>query len=350
MTIIIFILILLVCVLVHEWGHYIVAKKSGMLVEEFGFGIPPRIFSWKKGETVYSINAIPIGGFVKIAGENGQEDGISTDRQFDSKPWYKKTAVLFAGVICNFLLAIILFTISYNVGLPAINDGGTPTITNISQGTPAEKAGLSVGDTIQSIKVGKFDVNLINTKNIYDAIQKNNGPVIISYTNNKKVSQRVSLEPVKKGDIKIIGLGIEPISVIKQPLLKSFNIAIKQSLWITKSISLALFGIIQGLFSEGSSSVSLMGPVGLAKEVAHASTFGLAYLLAFTATISLNLAVLNIVPFPALDGGRIIIVWAEAITKRKMSKTAINVIHTLGFLSLILLMIVLTIGDIRKIF
>ena len=111
MVIILFIIVILVTVLVHEWGHFMVARKSGMIVEEFGFGIPPRLFSWKKGETTYSINALPIGGFVKIAGENGLETAVPLNRQFETKPWYLKSAVLVAGVACNILLAIILFTV-----------------------------------------------------------------------------------------------------------------------------------------------------------------------------------------------------------------------------------------------
>jgi regulator of sigma E protease len=347
MTVIIFILVLLVCVLVHEWGHYITAKKSGMLVEEFGFGIPPRLWSFKRGETKYSINALPIGGFVKIAGENGLETDVPRDRQFDAKPWYKKSLVLVAGVIMNFVLAVVLFAIANVIGLPGITPTGTPTVISVVEGGAVQEAGIEVGDTITSLVVGKKDVSVLDTDAIRTAIQSSKDPVTITYV-HQGVETTKTITPRESDGARMIGVSIEPIGTIKLPFFKAIGSACKQSADLVGQIFSTIGHLVGGIFTGTSSVKGLVGPVGLAREVGTAATFGLTYLLAFTATISLNLAVLNIMPFPALDGGRLVVVWGEAITRRKFSPTVVGIIHTAGFLFLITLMVVLTIGDIRN--
>ncbi len=347
MTIIIFILVLLVCVLVHEWGHYITAKKSGMLVEEFGFGIPPRLWSFKKGETKYSINALPIGGFVKIAGENGLETDVPKERQFDAKPWYVKSLVLVAGVIMNFVLAVVLFGAAYMIGLPGVTENGTPTVISVVKGSPTEKAGVVVGDTIQAVFVDGTKVSMLDTEHLHEAIVASKKDVTISYMRDG-TAHTATLTPVAKDTGKIIGVSIESIGTVKQSLPQAIGHAWRQSVRLLGDIFGAIGHLVGGLFTGQGSVEGLVGPVGLAREVGNAATFGFAYLLAFTATISLNLAVLNILPFPALDGGRLIVVWGEAITRRKFSPTVVGVIHGLGFLLLVALMVILTIGDIRN--
>ncbi len=347
MTVILFIVVLLVCVLVHEWGHFIVAKKSGMLVEEFGFGIPPKLFSWKRGETTYSINALPIGGFVKIAGENGADESIPRERQFDSKPWYLKSLVLVAGVIMNFLLAVVLFTGAYTIGMPGITPDGTPTIVSVVAGSPAQAGALKSGDRVQSVFVDGTKVDTLTTEAIHSAIVESDGPVVINVLRGDERTT-VSITPEGEGDMRMIGLAIEPIGVVKLGFFDAVGQAWTQSVDTVHSILSTLGALVAGIFTHNGASDGLVGPVGLAREVGNAATFGLTYLLAFVALISLNLAVLNIVPFPALDGGRLLVVWCEAITGRKLSPTVTGIIHGLGFLILIGLMIVLTIGDIRK--
>jgi regulator of sigma E protease len=349
-TIIIFIAVLLVVVIVHEYGHFIVARKSGMLVEEFGFGLPPRIWSWQKGETKYSINALPIGGFVKIAGENGEEKDIPKDRQFDSKPWYKKSAVLVAGVFLNIVLAFVFFTIAYMIGLPAPTDSGVPKALVVMQNSPAYEAGIRVGDIIESVSMNGGEITPTNTTTIKGILQSDlntkNSPLTIKFIQNgeEKISI-VTPDP----DTKTIGLGIEKIEKVKQNLPKAMGSAISQIGSISSSILHTLGALVTGIFAGGFSSLGLMGPVGLAKEVGSAATFGFAYLLAFTAAISVNLAVLNIMPFPALDGGRLLVVILEAIFRRKFSQQVVGIIHAIGFLLLIILMVVLTVSDIRKV-
>ncbi len=345
MTIFLFLLILLVTVLVHEWGHFFAAKKSGMLVEEFGFGIPPRLWSWKKGETRYSINALPIGGFVKIAGENGEENGVAPDRQFESKPWYTKTIVLLGGVIMNALLAIVLFTVAYMSGLPAVTPDGTPTVTSVVSGSPVAQSGIVTGDIVHSILVDGIPI-APQTVPLHDAIQKSTRAVTITYMHAGDV-RSVDIVPTISGDNKMIGISVERISIVKESFFQAVKNAWYQVVTISREILATLGTLVWGFVTGHGSTSGLMGPVGLAKAVGSAATFGFAYLLAFTATISINLAVLNAMPFPALDGGRLIVVWGEALTRRKFSAKTVGIIHAVGFVLLILLMVVLTVGDIR---
>ncbi|MCC6199120.1 site-2 protease family protein [Candidatus Nomurabacteria bacterium] len=349
MTIILFVLVLLVCVIVHEWGHFIVAKKSGMLVQEFGFGIPPRLWGKKKGETLYSINALPIGGFVKIAGENDLEEGIPVDRQFESKAWWQKALVLVAGVVMNIVLALVLFFFAYIVGMSTVTDGGTPTIVTVAPQSPAAGAGLQVGDTLQSLAIDDISVTTLSTEAVHAAIVAGGTEVVLTYTRDGQ-QYRVTLSPEGEGESRMIGLGIEPIGVIKYSVGEAARASWQHTWALISAIWGVLADLVSGLFSSGKDAglSNLMGPVGLAREVRGAATIGFAYLLAFTAAISVNLAVLNIMPFPALDGGRLIIVLLEALFGRKFSRTAVGYIHAAGFILLILLMVVLTVGDIRN--
>lgn len=350
MTVIIFILVLLVTVIAHEWGHFFAARKSGMAVEEFGFGIPPRLFSWKRGETVYSVNALPIGGFVKIAGENGLEEGgksvIPPERQFETKPWYKKSIVLVAGVCMNIVLAFVLFTVAYTIGMPSTTPGGVPTVVSVSAGGLVEASGITVGDTITSVVVDGVEVPELTTAALHDAIVASEGSISISYIQQGETKTAI-LELPNTSEDRMIGVAIEPIATVRLPFFSAMYAALLQISSIALGIFQTLGILIAGLFGAGGTE-GLMGPVGLAREVGGAAMIGFTYLLAFTAAISVNLAVLNILPFPALDGGRLVVVLLEALTRRRFSPTVIGIIHTLGFVLLLILMLVLTVGDVRR--
>lgn len=351
MTIIIFLLVLLVCVLVHEWGHFFAARKSGMLVEEFGFGIPPRIWGKKKGETLYSINALPIGGFVKIAGENGLEEGAPIDRQFDAKPWYKKAFVLVAGVVMNLVLALVLFAIAYGLGMPTSVSGGTPTVVAVTPRSPVADAGISVGDTIEKVSVDGINATTISTTELRELIVGGAKEVRITFTHNGVQKEVVVIPEGEKG-ARMIGLGVEPVAVVKATFGQALHASWIQTWSLVGAIWDTVVHLVGGIFVPNTSGGvnNLVGPVGLAQQVKGAAMIGFAYLLAFTAVISVNLAVLNILPFPALDGGRLVVVLLEAVTRKKFSKKVVGYIHAGGFLLLLLLMVVLTVGDIRRLF
>lgn len=351
MTIIIFLLVLLICVLVHEWGHFFAARKSGMLVEEFGFGIPPRLWGKKKGETLYSINALPIGGFVKIAGENGLEDTAPVERQFESKPWYLKAFVLVAGVVMNLVLALVLFTLAYSLGMPTATKGGTPTVVSVSPQSPTAKAGIQIGDTIQKVSVDGINATTIATSDLRELISQKAKAVTITFTHGGE-QKEVTLIPEGAQGERMIGLGVEPIGVMRSSFVQAMHASWIQTWSLVGAIWDTVAHLVGGIFVAGDQGgvSDLVGPVGLAQQVKGAATIGFAYLLAFTAVISVNLAVLNILPFPALDGGRLLVVLLEAVTKKKFSRTVVGYIHATGFLLLIFLMVVLTVGDIRKLF
>ncbi len=348
MTIIIFIIVLLVTVIVHECGHFFAARKSGMTVEEFGFGIPPRLYAWKKGETTYSINALPIGGFVKIAGEDGTEHGIPFEKQFESKPWYLKSIVLVAGVVCNILLAIVLFTAAYTIGMPVASDHGTPTVVSIVSGSPSEKSGIEVGDVITSVTTSTAMVsNPVTTENLHAAVIKSEGPITVTYK-HANATHATTITPTGEGDARVIGIAVEPVVQQHLPFFTAIKAAAEQT-WITGGeIFATLAGLIRGIFHHNNAAAGLVGPVGLAQEVGSAASIGFTYLLAFTAAISVNLAVINIMPFPALDGGRLVVVLLEAITRKKFSQKTVGIIHFIGFLILLGLMLLLTVGDVRR--
>lgn len=346
-TIILFIIVLLVTVIVHEWGHFIIARKSGMIVEEFGFGIPPRLFSWKKGDTTYSINALPIGGFVKIAGENGLESNIPVDKQFESKPWYLKSAVLVAGVVCNILLAILLFTAAYTIGMPVASDHGTPTVVSVVSGSPSAQSGIVVGDVVTGINTNNGTLTTIDTTALHNAIVTSSGPVVISYNHLGK-NRSVTIVPTGNRINRVIGIAIEPVIQERLGLVSAFKAACQQTYITAGEIFTTLGSLLGGIFHHNGTAGNLVGPVGLAQEVGSAASIGFTYLLAFTAAISVNLAVLNIMPFPALDGGRLIVVLLEAVFRRKFSQNTVGIIHAVGFVVLLALMVVLTVGDVRR--
>ena len=349
MTIILFIIVLLVVVLVHELGHFIAARKSGMTVEEFGFGIPPKLWSWKRGETTYSINALPIGGFVKIAGENGLEDGTALDKQFESKPWYKQSIVLVAGVLCNILLAIFLFTISYSLGTPTISPTGVPTVIHVADNSPIEESGIKVGDIIKEVSKNNIVVSNPDTAAFKTLISSSTDPIVITYIHEKE-TKSATVSPRDTNGTVALGIGVEKITLEHTSVPKAFVKALNQTGYITSSIFKTVGGLLEKLVTGEKQTEQLIGPIGLAKEVRNASAVGFAYLLSFTAMISINLAVINILPFPALDGGRLIIVLLERLFKRKFSKKVGGIIHASGFILLIGLMIILSVGDVRRLF
>lgn len=346
LLILLLIAVLLVTVLVHEWGHFFAAKKSGMIVEEFGFGIPPKLWSFKKGETEYSINALPIGGFVKIAGENGIDESLPASKQFDTKPWYLKAVVLVAGVVCNVLLAFVLFTAAHLIGMPSQVEGGTPTVIYVGTKTPASEAGIQVGDQIKSIVADGNKMQVLSTESLRNAVMESSSPIAITYSRAGE-EKTVSVMPAQKGTSRMLGIAVESIGTQKDTFFPAMKHSVQEIGNLISRIWSVLVALVGSLFTHNAAPDDLSGPVGLAKQVGSAASFGFAYLLAFTAAISVNLAVLNIMPFPALDGGRLLVVFLEAITRRRFSQKVVAYIHAAGFLILIILMIVLTISDIR---
>lgn len=361
MTIIIFIIILAVLILVHEFGHFIVARKFGIRVDEFGIGFPPKLlslFKWK--ETEFTLNAIPFGGFVKIFGEdpdNESIEGPDRDKSFALKNRAIQAAVLFAGVFFNILFAWILFSVGFIYGMPAVLDEPDPTgnsklmILNVLPNSPAEKAGISMGDEIISVTSGENILEEINPLGISNFINQSQGEITISLLRDEeeKVLEILPTEGIIKERI-AIGVDMGYFSILKLPIHEAF--------WEgTKRTGILLYAVTIGLWEFLSSAVlgkadfsQIAGPVGIVGLVGDASNMGFIYLVNFTAIISLNLAIINLIPIPALDGGRLFFVLIEAISRKRINPSISNTLNALGFLILIGLMVVVTFFDISRLF
>jgi len=366
MNILIFLIILLVLVLVHEFGHFFTAKKFGIRVDEFGFGFPPKIFGKKIGDTLYSFNLFPIGGFVKIFGENPDEEntnGPDAKRSFVNKPKYKQAIVLFAGIFANFILAWLLFSFGFMSGLPT-SIGSQPkgyelkdvnlVVVSVLPKSPAEISGLKSGDKIVSIKSDNDIVSNINPDSLKSFILSHGEKEIeFGYLrgNNENINS-IKITPTKKGNETqpSIGISMDEIGIAKLPVLKAFWEGMKLDLSVTKGTFVGLYTLIKdGILGKGSLA-SVAGPVGMVGIVGDAYKFGFAYLLSFAAIISVNLAIINLIPFPALDGGRLLFLLIEKIKGSRINPKIANTANFIGFALLIIFMIVITYHDIVKLF
>lgn len=369
MSVIIFIIVLGVLIFVHELGHFLVAKKSGIRVDEFAIGFPPQIFSFKKGGTKYALNLIPFGGYVKIYGENAEDESVdpnSKDSFVNKSPWIQ-AAVLIAGVTFNVVFAWFLFLIVLMAGSPTIVDQSNRdfikdakvTITNVYENSPAGIAGLKAGDSIISIsskdKNGKtektFTGSEVTVKNVQETIVNSSGAVKFGISRVGQESE-ISIEPKQGivGDKQAIGVSLEEIGTYALPAHKAFIQSFIMTGNATQMIAVSLVTFLGKAVTGHASLNEVSGPVGIVGIVGEAASFGFIYLLSFTAFISINLAVLNVLPLPALDGGRLVMVLIEGVTKKKIKPTIVNWVNGLGFLVLILLMIVITVNDVIKLF
>lgn len=357
MAVVLFIFILCVLVLVHEYGHFISAKKSGMHVEEFGIGYPPRAcVLFKKNETLYTLNWIPFGGFVKIAQEDGATDVVDP-KGFTSKKWWVKSIVLSAGVIMNFLLAWLLFSVAFSVGIKTelTNDQSASDakvyITHLESALPAKEAGLSVGDEVVSITIGDTVLADPSVETLKDLLkEKKDTPAEFSVISKDGENKTIEVKPlVKEGSIQpILGIAISRIGTVRLPFYQAVGKGFTTSGYIVGQIFSSFGTLIHDTFLGKADLSTLTGPVGIVGVVGDAYRFGLVQLLTLTAMISLNLAVLNILPFPALDGGRLLFVLIEAGTKKTIPAKVQGIVNMIGFLLLISLMIFITYKDIAK--
>ena len=364
MSVVIFIIILLVLVLVHEFGHFFTAKRFGIRVDEFGFGFPPRLFARKFGGTEYSLNLLPIGGFVKIFGEDPNEEnmnGPDAGRSFVNKPKWQQAVVLFAGVLANFLLAWLLFSIGFMSGLPT-SVGSEPSGTTLSNvnlvvvdvaaKSPAENAGLKIGDKIISIKSQSDSVSDINPDTLKSfVLSHGNKEIDVGYTRGKNTEINISkITPIlnKTDQEPEIGISMDEIGTAKLALFPALVEGMRLDWFIVKTTVVDLYTLIKDSIHGKGSFASVTGPVGMVAIVGDAYQFGFVYLLYFTALISINLAIINLLPFPALDGGRLFFLLIEKIKGSRINPKVANTANMIGFGILILLMVVITYHDVIK--
>lgn len=365
MNILIFFIILLVLVLVHEAGHFFSAKFFKIRVDEFGFGFPPKLFGIKKGETEYSFNVLPIGGFVKIFGEDPNDEntnGPDKERSFVNKPKWQQAIVLFAGVFMNFVLAWMLFSFGFMSGLPT-STSNTPenvtlenaylTIVSVLPDSPAELAGLEAGDKIIYLTNGVNTTSSITPDSVKEFITTYGDKEIeFGYIDGKSNETTVAkLTPTLNTDQKpSIGIAMDEIGIAKLSFFPAFLEGFKLTWNVTVGTAVGLYTLIADGVRGVGSFASVAGPVGMVGIVGDASQFGFAYLLSFAALISVNLAIINLIPFPALDGGRLLFLLIEKIKGSRINPKVANTANSIGFLILITLMLVVTYHDIIKLF
>lgn len=363
MNIIIFLIILALLVLVHEFGHFIVAKKSGVRVDEFGLGFPPKIFGKKFGETVYSLNIVPFGGFVKIFGENPEDEDKTPDdlsRSLARKNRGIQAAVLAAGVSFNAIFAWIIISLGLILGLPTVVDSLNTErvtdvhviVTSVVSKSPAEHAGLKAGDTLLSLASDEEEiVGNLTPESIHTLIVSSESPITISYKRGSQTLQTtVSPEKGIAGNTPAIGIGMDMVGILKLPVHKAFIEGGVRTLQLFKAVTVNIFYFLRDAITGRADLTQVAGPVGMVALVGDARELGFSYLIFFTALLSVNLAVINLIPFPALDGGRLLILLIEAIRRKALNRTFITVLNTLGFALLILLMVLVTGSDILKLF
>ncbi len=335
LTLFIAVIFLGILIIGHEFGHFAVAKLFKLRVEEFGFGFPPRIFKKKVGETLYSLNAIPFGGFVKIYGENPNEATEDKTKNFQSLSAFKKSLVVVAGVVMNILIGWFAISAVFMIGVqPSVFIG------NVGSNSPADIAGLQRGD-----KLGDFK----NVKEFTAFVEANQGNnVLLNVTRGAEllainVTPRVA-PPSGEGPlgVSLIDGGIE-----KHGFFGALYEGAKASINILVFIFESLFGLVSSLFvGQWGAAADVIGPVGMFSFLDVAGKLGIVYLLQILGLISLSLAVINIIPFPALDGGRLFFIIYEKLSGGRLNQKFEAATHMVGFAILLLLMLVVTIKDI----
>ncbi len=352
-SVLLFIVILSLLVLVHEAGHFFTALWTGMKVEEFGIGFPPRLFSWKRRNIRYSINWIPIGGFVKIKGETGEDR--NDPEAFVSKAAWKRLLVLSAGVIMNAVLAVVLLTAGFIAGSPQVIDETTSpqaVVQNVSvqvytvlDSSPAKNAGLAVGDQIVSI-----DDNLVSDESQAQTyIQEHENAMMRFSVKRGDTYYTYDLTPTVLAEVeghKAIGIGMVRVGTVSYPWYLAPVKGVEATVAIGSQMIGALVDLVRGLIVEHHVSVDLSGPVGIAMLTGQVAQLGFSHVVQFAALLSINLAIINFIPFPALDGGRALFVLIEKVRGKPVSAKAETITHNIGFGLLMILILVVTYRDV----
>lgn len=342
-TLIAFLIILGLLIFVHEAGHFIAAKLSGVKVEEFAFGFPPRLVCKKRGDTNYCINLFPVGGYVKMLGED--EDSESP-RSFSKKKARFRLIIIVAGVIMNFILGGILLSIGYGIGMSPISvpdsqfSGGKTNqvvIAGVNKNSPAELADLKPGDIVQ----GFTDIEEFAS---YTKANLNNKITLSIDRGGKQIEKNISVSSDASAPI---GVGLVNVAKVKLSFFAAIYFGFKDMVLTSKNIVVALYLIVVGLFTTGKVGEAVSGPVGIFNITGQAVKLGFIYILQLAALLSINLGIINLVPFPGLDGSRALIVFLEGVFRKKVIKSEVeSYLHMIGFIILILLIVLITFKDI----
>ena len=349
MPVIVFILVLSILILVHEIGHFLAARKMGIKVEEFGIGYPPKIWGKKIGETIYSINLLPLGGFVRLYGEQTEEGVANPKEAFVNKSKKARFLVLTAGVIMNFILAIAAFSIVYTFqGIP--RDTDKVIVSGIAPDSPAALSGISPEDVITSVD----EVKITTINDFVKLVEEKKGKEIeLGVLQPKKGETNITITPrvnPPEGEGPL-GVAITQTEIYFPPLWQrpflgiynGFKDAIYWGRTVLGGLGIMVFNLFRGVVPK-----DVTGPVGIYAITTEVSKFGILSIINFLGIFSVNLAIINILPFPALDGGRLVFVIVEKFTGRKVIPRVEAAIHTIGMVILLTLMLVITYLDAKR--
>lgn len=364
LSIILFIGILLLLVIIHEFGHFVAAKWVGMRVDEFAFGFPPRIFAKKKGETVYAVNALPIGGYVSIWGENGEPDDEAKrhPRAFGNKPKWAQLVVLGAGVFMNMLLALFIYigisfgSVQMSVSDPTYGDrvkNPVIVVAGVTPNSPAVLAGIVPGSVITKLTAGNARADLVSATSTVLFVERNqNSPFTVEYIRPDGVRSSTTIAAVYGlvPEKKALGLSLDSIGLVRTSFTEAIVLGFDRTYTATAMTLQGIGGLFVSVWKGGDVLDSLAGPIGIAQVVGEQSSYGATQVLSLVAILSVTLAVFNILPFPALDGGRIVMVAVEAVTRRKIPFAYYSIINLVGIAALLLLFLVVSVNDIWRIF
>ena len=351
--------ILVVLIVAHEFGHFIVAKIFRIRVDEFGVGYPPRAFTLGRiGETEYTLNWIPFGGFVRLFGDEGEP--VHGRGSFIDAPRWKQALVLVAGVAANALAAWLLFTFALHLGVPqpvdapAQNSEVRLLVSYVVPGSPADSAGLVAGDEIRSVAddTGKAPEALTSTA-VMDFVRERGGkPIDIVYmhagaTSSVTMIPANAVLPNAAGQ-PALGIALVPVANVSLPWGEAMQKATAQTWHAFGMVGSKLWGLARDTFRGSPDLAEVVGPVGIVSYVGEASQTGFGSVLLLAALISVNLAIINLIPIPALDGGRLFILGIETILRRDAPRLAVQLLNVLGIGLIILLMLVVTYNDIGR--
>ena len=326
-----------VIVMIHELGHFLTAKACGMRVDEFAIGIGPNVIQKQKGETLYSIRLLPLGGFNKIAGMDLSED--VGERGFNNKPVWQRFIVIAAGATFNFLLAIVIYFCIFAFHGTTV-PSHEPVIGDTFAGNPAAEAGIQQGDRILTIN----GQSIQEWKDISQSLQGHSNHVVSVTLDRKGEIISTTVIPRESGDRAVIG--INPVMDVKQ-----YGIG-ESAVYAVTHTGSTIMEMLQGLWNivTGHSKGDVAGPIGVAQMAGQVAQHGFISLLLFTALLSLNLGVINLLPIPVLDGGHLVLLILEGITGRKLPEKALQYIQMTGVGLLLLVFVYSTFQDILRLF
>ncbi len=358
LTAIVFILILSLLILVHELGHFLVARKNGIRVEEFGFGLPPRLFGKKIGETIYSLNLLPIGGFVKLTGEDPQDIDTEDQNNFSNKSVWRRATVIVAGVTANFVMAALIFTVIFAIGVPV--PASKITIKQVLPDTPASVAGLRAGDEILALN----DKKLTSSDELVRDTRKDVGQKITLLVKGESRTIQsegkiatyggtfsLSLIPRREypADQGPMGISLVAFEVKSYPIWIAPLAGLEESIRISGLMLGGLFSMVGQWVGSGQAPTGVAGPIGIAQITGQAVNVGPMAVWQFIGVLSLNLAIINLLPFPALDGSRLVFLGFEAIFRRRANLQIERWTYIVGMFLLIVLILAITYNDILRI-